>query len=160
LIQTKVKRQIKTLLLYHLSFLHAMMKFKDIDKKVAISETGDQKGSFIQQTQYFIQDSRSSGNQCFSGPNWFLPNLSVGPACLGISGRSNIYQFYSSKLFYCIIYRSSMLWWSSRTFTKLKSQSQKCFNERKYQYLKYKKLYIYFSEHCLLKQVCFEVNIL
>jgi hypothetical protein len=35
-----------------------------------------------------------------------------------------------SKLFYCIIYRSSMLWWSSRTLTKLKSQSQKCFNER------------------------------
>jgi hypothetical protein len=31
-----------------------------------------------------------------------------------------------------------MLWWSSRTLTK-KSQSQKCFNERKYQYLKYKK---------------------
>jgi hypothetical protein len=29
-----------------------------------------------------------------------------------------------SKLFYCI-YRSSMLWWSSRTLTKLKSQSQK-----------------------------------
>jgi hypothetical protein len=36
----KVKRQIKILLLYHLSFLHALMKFKDIDKiKVAISET-------------------------------------------------------------------------------------------------------------------------
>ena len=41
-----------------------------------------------------------------------------------------------SKLFYCIIYRSSMLWWSTRTLTKLKSQSQKRFNERKYQYLK------------------------
>ena len=41
-----------------------------------------------------------------------------------------------SKLFYCIIYRSSI--WSSRTLTKLKSQSQKCFNERKYQHLKYK----------------------
>ena len=40
-----------------------------------------------------------------------------------------------SKLFYCIIYRSSMLWWSSRTLTKLKSQSQIRFNERKYQYL-------------------------
>ena len=36
-----------------------------------------------------------------------------------------------SKLFYCTIYRSSMLWWSSRTLTKLKSQSQKRFNERK-----------------------------
>ena len=35
-----MKRQIKTLLLYHLSFFHASMKFKDIDKiKVAISET-------------------------------------------------------------------------------------------------------------------------
>ena len=34
-----------------------------------------------------------------------------------------------SKLFYCIIYRSSMLWWSSWTLTKLKSQSQKRFNE-------------------------------
>ena len=43
-----------------------------------------------------------------------------------------------SKLFYCIIYHSSMLWWSSRTLTKLKSQSQKRFNERKYQYLKYR----------------------
>jgi hypothetical protein len=43
-----------------------------------------------------------------------------------------------SKLFYCIIYRSSMLWWSSRILTKSKSQSQKRFNERKYQYLKYK----------------------
>jgi hypothetical protein len=40
LIKTKVKCQIKTLLLYHLSFLHALMKFKDIDKiKIAISET-------------------------------------------------------------------------------------------------------------------------
>ena len=37
-----------------------------------------------------------------------------------------------SKLFYCIIYHSSMLWWSSRTLTKLKSQSQKRFNEQKY----------------------------
>jgi hypothetical protein len=43
-----------------------------------------------------------------------------------------------SKLFYFIIYRSSMLCWSSRTLTKLKSQSQNRFNERKYQYLKYK----------------------
>ena len=43
-----------------------------------------------------------------------------------------------SKLFYFIIYRFSMLWCSSRTLTKLKSQSQKRFNERKYQYLKYK----------------------
>jgi hypothetical protein len=44
-----------------------------------------------------------------------------------------------SKLFYLhIIYRYSMLWWSSRTLTNLKSQSQKRFNERKYQYLKYK----------------------
>ena len=41
-----------------------------------------------------------------------------------------------SKFFYCIIYRCSI--WSSRTLTKLKSQSQKRFNERKYQYLKYK----------------------
>ena len=37
-----------------------------------------------------------------------------------------------SKLFYCIIYRSSMLWWSSRTLTKLKSQSLKRCNEQKY----------------------------
>jgi hypothetical protein len=44
-----------------------------------------------------------------------------------------------SKLFYLhIINRYSMLWWSSRTLTKLKSQSQKRFKERKYQYLKYK----------------------
>jgi hypothetical protein len=42
-------------------------------------------GSFIQQTQYFILDSRFSGNQCFSGPNWFLPDMSIRPACLGIS---------------------------------------------------------------------------
>jgi len=42
-------------------------------------------GSFIQQTQYFIPDSRSDENQCFSEPNWFLPDLYVGPACLGIS---------------------------------------------------------------------------
>ena len=34
-----------------------------------------------------------------------------------------------SKLFYCIIYHSSI--WSSRTLTKLKSQSQKRFNEQK-----------------------------
>ena len=40
LIKTKVKRQIETLLLYHLSFLHALIMFKDIDKiKVAISKT-------------------------------------------------------------------------------------------------------------------------
>ena len=38
-----------------------------------------------------------------------------------------------SKLFYCIIYRSSMLWWSSRTLTKLKSQSQKPFNTETFQ---------------------------
>ena len=41
-----------------------------------------------------------------------------------------------SKLFFCIIYRSSI--WSSKTLTKLKSQSQKHFNEWKYQFLKYK----------------------
>jgi hypothetical protein len=35
-----------------------------------------------------------------------------------------------SKLFYFIIYRPSMLWWSSRTLAKLKSQSQKRFNHR------------------------------
>jgi hypothetical protein len=46
-------------------------------------------GSFIQQTQYFIPDSRSGGNQCFSGPNWFLPDLSIGPACLRISENDN-----------------------------------------------------------------------
>ena len=39
-----------------------------------------------------------------------------------------------SKLFYLhSIYRYSMLWWSSRTMTKLKSQSQKRFKEQKYQ---------------------------
>jgi hypothetical protein len=27
----------------------------------------------------------SGGNKCFSGPNRFLPDLSVGLACLGIS---------------------------------------------------------------------------
>jgi hypothetical protein len=37
-----------------------------------------------------------------------------------------------------LFYRSSMLWWSSRTLTKLKLQFQKCFNERKNLYLKYK----------------------
>ena len=37
-----------------------------------------------------------------------------------------------SKLFYW--YHLSWLWWSSRTLTKIKSQSQKRFNERKYQY--------------------------
>jgi hypothetical protein len=42
-------------------------------------------GSFVQQTQYFIPDSQSGGNQCSSGPNGFLPDLSVGPACLKIS---------------------------------------------------------------------------
>jgi hypothetical protein len=47
-------------------------------------------GSFIQQTQYFIPDSRSGGNQCFSRPNWVLPDLSVGPACLGISESVHI----------------------------------------------------------------------
>ena len=47
-----------------------------------------------------------------------------------------------SKLFYLhMIYRYSMLWWSSRTLTKLKSQSQKHFKERKYQYLEYKNKY-------------------
>jgi hypothetical protein len=45
----------------------------------------NKQGSFIQQFQYFILDSRSGGNQCFSGPNWFLPDLSVRSTCLGIS---------------------------------------------------------------------------
>jgi hypothetical protein len=40
--------------------------------------------------------------------------------------------------YHFMIYRYSMLWWSSRSLTKLKSQSQKCFKEQKYQYLKYK----------------------
>ena len=33
-----------------------------------------------------IPDSWSGGNQFFSGPNWFLTDLSDGPTCLGISG--------------------------------------------------------------------------
>ena len=41
--------------------------------KINYGQIGDQKSSFKQQTQYFIQDSRSGGNQCFSGPNSFLP---------------------------------------------------------------------------------------
>jgi hypothetical protein len=41
----------------------------------------------------------------------------------------------SSKL---LLISFIMLWWSSRTLTNLKSQSQKRFNEQKYQYLKYK----------------------
>jgi hypothetical protein len=32
LIKAKVKRQIKAILFYHLSFFHVLMKFKDIDK--------------------------------------------------------------------------------------------------------------------------------
>ena len=36
-----------------------------------------------------ILDSQPGGNQCFSGPNKFLPDLSVGPACLGISDFSH-----------------------------------------------------------------------
>jgi hypothetical protein len=56
--------------------------------KINYGQIGDQKGSFTQQTQYFIHDSRSGRNQCFSVLNWFLPDLSLGPACLGISGYS------------------------------------------------------------------------
>ena len=44
--------------------------------KINYGQIGDQKGSFTRQTQYFIQDSRSSGNQCF-----------FCPVCLGISGQ-------------------------------------------------------------------------
>ena len=33
-----------------------------------------------------MPDIRSGGNECFSGPNRFLPDLSVVPTCLGISG--------------------------------------------------------------------------
>jgi hypothetical protein len=44
--------------------------------KINYGQIGDQKGSFTRQTQYFIQDSRSSGNQCF-----------FRPVCLGISGQ-------------------------------------------------------------------------
>jgi hypothetical protein len=33
----------------------------------------------------FVPDSRSGGNQYFFGPNWLLPDFSIGPACLGIS---------------------------------------------------------------------------
>jgi hypothetical protein len=86
-------------------------------------------GTFIQQTQYFIP-------------------VEIAPARLGIwffhlSHRTTVIQDLlvrrkwnaRSKLFYCI-YCSSI--WSSRTLTKLISQSQKRFRERKYQYLKYK----------------------
>ena len=38
------------------------------------------------------------------------------------NARSKLFLFYHLSF--------SMLWWSSRTLTKLKSQSQKCFNER------------------------------
>ena len=44
--------------------------------KINYGQIGDQKGSFIRQTQYFIQDSRSGGNQCF-----------FRLVCLGISGQ-------------------------------------------------------------------------
>ena len=42
--------------------------------KINYGQIGDQKGSFTQQTQYFIQDSRSGGNQCFL-PTGMFGNL-------------------------------------------------------------------------------------
>jgi hypothetical protein len=58
--------------------------------------------------------------------------------------KSNPLSYFAQKTslnlepnWYPIIFTDST-WWSSRTLTKLKSQSQKRFNEWKYQYLKYK----------------------
>jgi hypothetical protein len=58
-------------------------------------------GSFIQQTQYFIPDSRSGGMETnvFPDRNWFLPDLSLGPACLGIS---DIWMVVLSNYFYSL----------------------------------------------------------
>ena len=80
-----------------------------------------------------------------SDPSDFLLNRAVRAVCIGhvIQYSPICPQFILMKakvkpqIFYFIIYRS-LLWWSSRTLTKLNSQSQKRFNERKYQYLKYK----------------------
>jgi hypothetical protein len=48
--------------------------------KINYGQIGDQTGIF-----YTINPVFYTGHQCFSGPNWFLPDLFVGPACLRIS---------------------------------------------------------------------------
>jgi hypothetical protein len=59
-------------------------------------------GSFIQQTQYFIVDSRSVENQCFSGLNWFLPDLSDRQKKLdiffGLVNRESLPDWMSGKV--------------------------------------------------------------
>jgi hypothetical protein len=93
---------------------------------------------------------KSGKNQFGPEKHWFPPNRQSvikywaycikEPSLFDLQFVHNLFWLKPkwnarSKLFYCIIYRSSMLWWSLRTLTKLKSQSQKGFNERKYQYL-------------------------
>jgi hypothetical protein len=52
LIKTKVKRQIKTLLLYRIIYRSSMITLVLI--KINDGNIGDQKGSFIQQTQIIM----------------------------------------------------------------------------------------------------------
>jgi hypothetical protein len=115
------------------------------------------KRSFWQQCQIISCHIRKLSANDRWQTETLLHHVSLAAQCLGsiigwiadVDTWSTILQFIHnlywlklkwnarSNLFYCIIYRFSMLWWSSRTLTKLKSQSQKRFNERKYQYLKY-----------------------
>ena len=87
-----------------LDFIIAWKKDKWYNKRVLIwrftwllilknyGQIGDQKGSFTQQTQYFIQDSRSGGNQCFFpgmfGNLWLLlKHKPVGLLTCEVHGR-------------------------------------------------------------------------
>jgi hypothetical protein len=47
---------------------------------------GEHTNLYTTDALYGIWYLDGGSSQFFSGPNWFLPDLAVGPACLGISG--------------------------------------------------------------------------
>ena len=76
-------------------------RFTLVLTKINYGQNGDQTGLFYTTNPVFYtgQSVRWNGNQCFSGPNWFLPDLSLGPACLGIS---DIWMVVLSNYFYSL----------------------------------------------------------
>ena len=90
----------KRVLIWHFTLVLIKINYGQIEIK---------QGSFIQLTQYFIPDSR------FSGPNWFLLDLSVGPTCWESlqwrMGRGRVMVFNTNSTIFQLYRGGQFYWW-------------------------------------------------